>query len=94
MRSCRIWYTEVSTVSIPSSPHPSPHQAGLEQQAKAHLEEELRAEMEEKDHMIVTLNTKVGSNNSLTGATAESKKVLPESQPCQPKPSCLYRWPC
>lgn len=33
-------------------------QAGLEQQAKAHLEEELRAEMEEKDHMIVTLNTK------------------------------------
>merc|ERR1719234_769104 len=34
-------------------------QAGLEKQAKAHLEEELRAELEEKEHIIVTLNTKV-----------------------------------
>jgi len=34
-------------------------QAGLEKQAKAHLEEELRAEIEEKQHIITTLNTKV-----------------------------------
>ena len=34
-------------------------QAALEKQGKAHLEEELRAELEEKEHVIVTLNTKV-----------------------------------
>lgn len=34
-------------------------QCTLEQQAKAHLEEALRNDMEEKDHIIDTLNTKV-----------------------------------
>eukprot|EP00092_Neocalanus_flemingeri_P054245 GFUD01063881.1.p1 GENE.GFUD01063881.1~~GFUD01063881.1.p1 ORF type:complete len:1583 (+),score=606.32 GFUD01063881.1:211-4959(+) len=34
-------------------------QGSLEKQAKAHLEEELRAELEEKQHIITTLNTKV-----------------------------------
>jgi len=35
-------------------------QCSLEQQAKQHLEQEFRAELEEKDHIISTLNTKVG----------------------------------
>ena len=35
-------------------------QCALETQAKAHLEEELRSDMEEKDHMIAALQTKVG----------------------------------
>jgi len=35
-------------------------QCSLEKQAKQHLEEELRAELEEKQHVIATLNTKVG----------------------------------
>ena len=35
-------------------------QCNLEKQAKMHLEEELRAEIEEKQHVIHTLNTKVG----------------------------------
>lgn len=34
-------------------------QCQLEQQAKAHLEEALRNDIEEKDHVIDTLNTKV-----------------------------------
>ncbi|XP_044589847.1 golgin subfamily A member 4 isoform X2 [Cotesia glomerata] len=34
-------------------------QCTLEQQAKAHLEEALRNDMEEKDHIIDTLNTKI-----------------------------------
>lgn len=34
-------------------------QCQLEQQAKAHLEEALRNDIEEKDHIISTLNTKV-----------------------------------
>ena len=34
-------------------------QSNLEKQAKMHLEEELRAEIEEKQHVINTLNTKV-----------------------------------
>lgn len=34
-------------------------QCTLEQEAKAHLEEALRNELEEKDHLIKTLNTKV-----------------------------------
>jgi hypothetical protein len=34
-------------------------QCTLEQQAKQHLEEELRAELEEKQHIIAALNTKV-----------------------------------
>lgn len=34
-------------------------QCQLEQQAKAHLEEALRNDIEEKDHIINTLNTKV-----------------------------------
>ena len=33
--------------------------AALDKEAKAHLEEELRAELEEKQHVITTLNTKV-----------------------------------
>lgn len=36
-------------------------QCQLEQQAKAHLEEALRNDIEEKDHIIDTLNTKVSS---------------------------------
>ena len=31
----------------------------MEKQAKQHLEEEFRAEIEEKEHIINTLNTKV-----------------------------------
>ena len=34
-------------------------QAALDKSAKAHLEEELRAELEEKEHVITALNTKV-----------------------------------
>ena len=34
-------------------------QCSLEQQAKAHLEEELRNDLEEKDHKIEALQTKV-----------------------------------
>lgn len=34
-------------------------QCSLEQQAKAHLEEELRSDLEEKDHKIAALLTKV-----------------------------------
>lgn len=34
-------------------------QCTLEQEAKAHLEEALRNELEERDHLIKTLNTKV-----------------------------------
>lgn len=33
----------------------------LEQQAKAHLEEALRNELEERDHIINTLKTKVNN---------------------------------
>ncbi|XP_031850019.1 uncharacterized protein LOC116435054 isoform X2 [Nomia melanderi] len=51
-------------------------QCQLEQQAKAHLEEALRNDIEEKDHIINTLNTKIkllqtnGSN--LEGATSNT----------------------
>ncbi|XP_075233330.1 golgin subfamily A member Golgin-245 isoform X2 [Lycorma delicatula] len=34
-------------------------QCNLEQEAKAHLEEALRSDLEEKDHLIATLNTKI-----------------------------------
>jgi len=34
-------------------------QCQLEQKAKAHLEEVLRSDLEEKDHLIKTLETKV-----------------------------------
>lgn len=34
-------------------------QCTLEQQAKAHLEQELRSDLEEKDHKITALQTKV-----------------------------------
>jgi hypothetical protein len=34
-------------------------QCTLEQQAKAHLEENLRSDLEEKDNMIIVLQTKV-----------------------------------
>ena len=37
-------------------------QCGLEQQAKAHLEENLRSDLEEKDNMITVLQTKVNPN--------------------------------
>lgn len=36
-------------------------QCALEQQAKAHLEENLRSDLEEKDNLIAVLNTKVRS---------------------------------
>ena len=36
-------------------------QCSLEQQAKAHLEETLRLDVEERDHKIAALLTKVGS---------------------------------
>ena len=39
-------------------------QSSLEQQAKQHLEEELRAELEEKQHIINTLKTKVVSGTN------------------------------
>lgn len=37
-------------------------QCQLEQKAKAHMEEVLRNELEERDHLISTLNTKVSLN--------------------------------
>ena len=40
-------------------------QCQLEQQAKAHLEEALRNDIEEKDHVIDTLNTKVSFRHLL-----------------------------
>ncbi|XP_078045871.1 uncharacterized protein LOC144474653 isoform X2 [Augochlora pura] len=49
-------------------------QCQLEQQAKAHLEEALRNDIEEKDHIINTLNTKVKllqmNGTNLEGATS------------------------
>ncbi|XP_046143637.1 golgin subfamily A member 4-like isoform X1 [Osmia bicornis bicornis] len=57
-------------------------QCQLEQQAKAHLEEALRNDIEEKDHIINTLNTKIkllqtssGPNSDviMSGATNEDK---------------------
>ncbi|XP_077516498.1 LOW QUALITY PROTEIN: uncharacterized protein LOC144126279 [Amblyomma americanum] len=50
-------------------------QAQLEQQAKAHLEENLRCQLEEKEHIIQTLETKVSllkANNAIPGAPCES----------------------
>lgn len=44
-------------------------QCQLEQQAKAHLEEALRNDIEEKDHIINTLNTKI---KLLQGSTLEN----------------------
>ncbi|KAK0166461.1 hypothetical protein PV328_004881 [Microctonus aethiopoides] len=40
-------------------------QCQLEQQAKAHLEEALRNDIEEKDHIIDTLNTKANGSSTL-----------------------------
>lgn len=37
-------------------------QSSLERKAKAHLEDALRNEVEERDHIINTLNTKVRFN--------------------------------
>ncbi|XP_076375355.1 uncharacterized protein LOC117225304 isoform X2 [Megalopta genalis] len=51
-------------------------QCQLEQQAKAHLEEALRNDIEEKDHIINTLNTKVKllqmNGTNLEGATSNA----------------------
>ena len=54
----------------------------MEKQAKAHLEEELRAELEEKEHIIVTLNTKVVLLKEVTkGVTnGEGVEVVSEQQ--------------
>ncbi|XP_066584269.1 golgin subfamily A member 4-like isoform X2 [Prorops nasuta] len=46
-------------------------QCQLEQQAKAHLEEVLRNDIEEKDHVINTLNTKI-KLLQLSGSSAEN----------------------
>ena len=50
-------------------------QCQLEQKAKRHLEEELRSDMEEKEHIIEALQTKVtllktGSGGDKTGSEA------------------------
>lgn len=50
-------------------------QAQLEQQAKAHLEENLRCQLEEKEHIIQTLETKVAllkANNAIPGAPCDT----------------------
>ncbi|QQP31374.1 Uncharacterized protein FKW44_024957, partial [Caligus rogercresseyi] len=44
-------------------------QASLSQKAKQHLEEELRGDMEEKEHIIKALETKVALLKSGSGAT-------------------------
>lgn len=53
-------------------------QCQLEQQAKAHLEEALRNDIEEKDHVINTLNTKIkllqASGPSLDNSVSEEGK--------------------
>lgn len=53
-------------------------QCQLEQQAKAHLEEALRNDIEEKDHIINTLNTKIKllqtSGPSLDNSVSEERK--------------------
>ncbi|XP_029175596.1 golgin subfamily A member 4-like isoform X2 [Nylanderia fulva] len=53
-------------------------QCQLEQQAKAHLEEALRNDIEEKDHIISTLNTKVKllqtSGPTLDNSVSEEQK--------------------
>lgn len=53
-------------------------QCQLEQQAKAHLEEALRNDIEEKDHIISTLNTKVkllqASGPTLDNSISEERK--------------------
>ncbi|XP_026825323.1 golgin subfamily A member 4 isoform X2 [Ooceraea biroi] len=53
-------------------------QCQLEQQAKAHLEEALRNDIEEKDHIISTLNTKVkllqASGPTLENAVSEDAR--------------------
>ena len=54
----------------------------MEKQAKAHLEEELRAELEEKEHIIVTLNTKVVLLKEVTKGVSngDSGEVISEKQ--------------
>ena len=54
----------------------------MEKQAKAHLEEELRAELEEKEHIIVTLNTKVVLLKEVTKGVSngEGGEVVSEQQ--------------
>lgn len=48
-------------------------QCQLEQKAKAHLEESLRNDIEERDHIINTLNTKV----SIKSENCETHQTRP-----------------
>ncbi|XP_069949061.1 golgin subfamily A member 4 isoform X2 [Cherax quadricarinatus] len=58
-------------------------QCSLEQQAKAHLEQELRSDLEEKDHKITALLTKVkilqegitGDLNSVAGVVSSNNNI-------------------
>lgn len=58
-------------------------QCQLEQQAKAHLEEALRNDIEEKDHIINTLNTKVrllqAGGSALENSVSEEADVQEEN---------------
>lgn len=47
-------------------------QSALEQAAKTHLEEALRNDVEERDHIISTLNTKVTINLFLFSSIGSS----------------------
>lgn len=51
-------------------------QCALEQQAKAHLEENLRSDLEEKDNIIAVLQTKVGSMYHLSATSHLEDELL------------------
>ncbi|RZF47178.1 hypothetical protein LSTR_LSTR004887 [Laodelphax striatellus] len=54
-------------------------QCALEQEAKAHLEEALRSDLEEKDHLIRTLNTKIEllkKADDVEKSTPETKNLM------------------
>lgn len=55
-------------------------QCQLEQKAKAHLEESLRNDVEERDHIIETLKTKIsllrnGGDNNLLASDINEKPI-------------------
>ncbi|XP_034250435.1 golgin subfamily A member 4-like isoform X2 [Thrips palmi] len=72
-------------------------QCNLEKQAKAHLEEALRSDLEEKDHLIDTLKTKIKllrsqAEQTLTQTEAQAEansslSVTDEGEPTAAKPS-------
>ncbi|XP_039275332.1 golgin subfamily A member 4-like [Nilaparvata lugens] len=59
-------------------------QCALEQEAKAHLEEALRSDLEEKDHLIRTLNTKIEllkKGDELEKPATQDKNLMDFSNP-------------